>query len=287
MSDKTYIIPVSNGILEARHRKAIGPAIWLFLWMIDRSTANEPAQDGERPDALVLNGRPITVKELADELGESLRTIRYHLAKLIEHEYIRVDRIVGSASSYTVRKSRKKFRGETDVIGPDLSSQDDEQQPPTAPDAQPTPQANAADALHRNVTEIIFPHFLAATARKESQYRLTPKRREQISRRLRERTDECQGDTEKATAEMLLAIDGIAASDFHMGRKPETAGKKYNDLDNIFRSYEKTEDWINKGRERQRKATGHTASNGTPAFIDEMRRRREIATTERKTGATA
>ena len=42
----------------------------------------------------------------------------------------------------------------------------------------------------------------------------------------------------------LTAIDGYAASDFHMGRDPKSGGKKYNDLTLIFRDAEHAEKFI-------------------------------------------
>ncbi len=42
MADQTFIVPVSSGIFA--HCARIGIAVWVFLWMIDRTTQ-------ERPDA--------------------------------------------------------------------------------------------------------------------------------------------------------------------------------------------------------------------------------------------
>ena len=38
--NRSYPIPVWNGILE--HCKKIGPAIWVFLWCLDRITGKIP-----------------------------------------------------------------------------------------------------------------------------------------------------------------------------------------------------------------------------------------------------
>src|SRR5215468_321775 len=48
----TFVIPVSNGIFA--HRDKIGASIWVFLWLIDRSTYEVPTADGQDVEGLVL-----------------------------------------------------------------------------------------------------------------------------------------------------------------------------------------------------------------------------------------
>jgi len=62
MPPATFPIPVSNGIIESRHRKNIGSAIWLFLLLIDWTT------DEQNGVGRVRGGKPIKVKELMEPL---------------------------------------------------------------------------------------------------------------------------------------------------------------------------------------------------------------------------
>jgi DNA-binding transcriptional ArsR family regulator len=109
--ERTYIIPLSNGILARHHRENIGAAIWLFLWMIDKSTKERPAQDGDGLEGLVLGGKPITVSYIAEQTGESQRSVHFHLACLKDHGYIVSIPHRGGASGYAIRKSKKFHRG--------------------------------------------------------------------------------------------------------------------------------------------------------------------------------
>jgi hypothetical protein len=52
-SKPTYSIPVSNGLFA--HREKIGPAIWVFLWLIDATTKEIPGADG-KAEGLVYGG---------------------------------------------------------------------------------------------------------------------------------------------------------------------------------------------------------------------------------------
>jgi hypothetical protein len=55
------------------------------------------------------------------------------------------------------------------------------------------------------------------------------------------------GDLEKAVKLMNVAIDQLAASDWHMGRNPKTDGKKYYEWErHLFKSYEQMEEWWNR-----------------------------------------
>lgn len=95
---KSYAVPVWNGILE--HRDKIGPAIWTFLWLLDKITAEK---DGV---GTVLGGRPVTVAQIAADLKENEKTIRRQLKTLHEGHYI--DRkLKAYGFVITVLKSRK------------------------------------------------------------------------------------------------------------------------------------------------------------------------------------
>ncbi len=98
-----YVIPVSNGILE--HREKIGPAIWLFLLLIDWVTAE---QDGI---GLVLGGKPVKVEKIMEVLRLGNRQVRKQIQRLESHGYIRLRRNpYGFSISVTKSKKRDRYK---------------------------------------------------------------------------------------------------------------------------------------------------------------------------------
>lgn len=81
MSARTsYPFPVWSGLLE--HRAKMGPAIWEFLWLLDKITAET---DGM---GWALGKQPIKVERIAEDLHESQATAYDNLARLEKHGYI-------------------------------------------------------------------------------------------------------------------------------------------------------------------------------------------------------
>lgn len=73
---------VWNGVLEAKHRRRIGPAIWEFLWLLDCITKEK---DGI---GKVWNGKPINYQKIAASFEVNEKTIRSHFDRLEEKGYI-------------------------------------------------------------------------------------------------------------------------------------------------------------------------------------------------------
>jgi hypothetical protein len=108
----TYKIPVSNGIFA--HRKRIGAAIWVFLWLIDKTTKEVEAMNGEGMDGLVFGGRPVTMSAVATDLQLSVNGVRDQLSQLLRAGYIRtIQHGVGIANGYAVLNSKKWGRNES------------------------------------------------------------------------------------------------------------------------------------------------------------------------------
>lgn len=78
----SYKFPVWNGLLEPKHRKAIGPALWEFLWCIDKTTKEKNGI------GYVYGGKPVTFAEIAEDLGVSEKTIQRHIERLYLAGYI-------------------------------------------------------------------------------------------------------------------------------------------------------------------------------------------------------
>ena len=81
---ESHPIPVWNGIFD--HYEAIGSAVWVFLWCVDRVTdESDPAGSG-----LVLGGAPVKIERIvADIPGAVERTVRRHLQRLVANGFIR------------------------------------------------------------------------------------------------------------------------------------------------------------------------------------------------------
>jgi len=87
---KSHSFTFWSGALTADHRKKIGPAIWEFLWCIDKTT-KEITEDG-RNWGLVYSGKPVTCEVIAQEYGINERTIRRNLERLETEGYIKIIR---------------------------------------------------------------------------------------------------------------------------------------------------------------------------------------------------
>ncbi|GIO36237.1 phage-like element PBSX protein XkdB [Paenibacillus antibioticophila] len=110
MPEGSYPFPMYSGILEHRHYKKIGSAIWLFLWCIS-STTSEKEKDGI-VWGIVLGNKPIKISELEEEFGVSNRTIRSWIKTLEDNHYIRVTR-APYGLIFSVRNS-KKFKNRSE-----------------------------------------------------------------------------------------------------------------------------------------------------------------------------
>jgi len=81
---------VWSGLLDPKHKKKIGSAIWEFLWCINRITKEIKNNDGTW--GLVLGGKPIKAKEIEDDLGSHPQSIKESLRKLEASGYIKTIR---------------------------------------------------------------------------------------------------------------------------------------------------------------------------------------------------
>src|SRR5271169_2445302 len=77
----SYVIPVWNGILE--HREKIGPALWEFLWCVDKVT-----KEDEHGIGWCLGKTPIDTKDIADDLNECPDTAYDNMERLAVEGYI-------------------------------------------------------------------------------------------------------------------------------------------------------------------------------------------------------
>ena len=86
MSGKRTFLFLSSGLLAQNHMAAMGSALWLFLWLIDKTTSEEEVEG--RRYGLVLYGRPVSPRLVTNALGLSERTYVNHLRRLKAGGYV-------------------------------------------------------------------------------------------------------------------------------------------------------------------------------------------------------
>lgn len=105
---KGFYINVTNNLLEGRHIRAIGSAVWEFMWCLDKITKIDKGL------GYVLGGRPIKLKEIADELEKAEVNISRNLHKLEKAGYLSL-KTAPYGVLITVHKAKKRFN---DIVKP-------------------------------------------------------------------------------------------------------------------------------------------------------------------------
>jgi len=244
VSTDKKIIPISKGILDPRHRKQIGIALWVFELFVDRTTKEEVI-DGETW-GLVYGGAPVKLQEIAECLGVSRRSARRDVRELVKYDYIRIRRIPHGLV-VMVRKSIKMihrnatFRSDTSVRSPersDTSVRSEEKQALKGSDrthvATPDRQ-DMSDVIKRSNKDIKDIYVYWKEIMKHPGAKLTPDRKQKIKARLQE------GYTKE---QIIRAIKGCASSPYHMGDNEQ--GTVYDDLTLICRNGSKLEGFMEK-----------------------------------------
>ena len=100
---KGYYIGVKNDLLEPKHRKKMGSAVWEFMWLIDKTTSVSEAGIGK-----ILGGKIIKLDEISKEIGGVRSTVSENLRKLEKEKYINITN-APYGLIITVNKSSKVF----------------------------------------------------------------------------------------------------------------------------------------------------------------------------------
>lgn len=98
-----FYIEVTNNLLEEKHVKSIGSALWEFLWCLDKITKID-----ENGLGYVLGGKPIKREEIKTNLGKSVGHISENLNKLVKAGYINLKR-TPYGLIITVNKAKKRY----------------------------------------------------------------------------------------------------------------------------------------------------------------------------------
>lgn len=100
---KGFGIEIKNNLLEHKHHEAMGDAVWLYMWLLDKMTSISEEGVGK-----ILGGKPIKYEEVKEELSMSERTYNRWIAALKKHEYVNVRR-TPYGLVLSVNKAHKRF----------------------------------------------------------------------------------------------------------------------------------------------------------------------------------
>lgn len=124
-------------------------------------------------------------------------------------------------------------------------------------DEVPETKKTATSQLRHATVKQVFSYYLETIGRSPKLYTLTAKRLAMGTARLADALKMAAGDLPDAADLMKAAIDEMAASDFHMGRDPKTNGKTYCEWENVFRSAEQFQSWLQRAQEYGKKEAVH------------------------------
>src|SRR3990167_9758761 len=82
---KGFFIEITNNLLEKKHRKAMGSAVWEFMWCLDKITKID-----EEGLGWVYGGKPIKLDEISKETGVHRDNVSRNIGKLQKHGYLAI-----------------------------------------------------------------------------------------------------------------------------------------------------------------------------------------------------
>jgi hypothetical protein len=100
---KGFYIEITNNLLDPKHRKAMGEAVWLFMFFLDKMTSIDDKGVGK-----ILGGKPIKFQHISEELGISERTYSRWISCLKKYGYIGVRR-TPYGLVITLNKAKKRY----------------------------------------------------------------------------------------------------------------------------------------------------------------------------------
>ncbi|HXL21950.1 MAG TPA: hypothetical protein VOA78_05760 [Candidatus Dormibacteraeota bacterium] len=96
---------LKGGLFEAKHRKAMGEAVWLFGWLCMRQS-----QINESGEGLPHYGNPLTFAEIADDTGFPISTLRKWSDRLGRTGYIHTQRVGNLGLIFFIHKAKSKAK---------------------------------------------------------------------------------------------------------------------------------------------------------------------------------
>jgi DNA-binding Lrp family transcriptional regulator len=100
---KGFYIEITNNLLEPKHRKQMGTAVWEFMWCLDKITKIDDDQIG-----WVLGGKPIQLREIKNNIGITEPKISQNLNKLQAAGYLNIQRTQYGVV-ISINRAKKRF----------------------------------------------------------------------------------------------------------------------------------------------------------------------------------
>lgn len=92
---------IRGGLWEEQHLQSMGPAVWLFGWLVHRQTRE---RDGV---GLVLAGSPLTYQIIGQDTGIAERTLKRWMARLARTGYVQVRHTAHKRMIIQIAKAKK------------------------------------------------------------------------------------------------------------------------------------------------------------------------------------
>lgn len=92
---------IRGGLWEEQHFQGMGPAIWLFGWLIHRQTRERNGV------GLVLAGSPLTYQMISQDTGIAERTLKRWMARLGRAGYVQVTHTAHKRMVIHIAKAKK------------------------------------------------------------------------------------------------------------------------------------------------------------------------------------
>lgn len=98
-----YYITIKNDLLDKKHHDAMGKAVWLYMWLIDKVTSIDEEGIGK-----VLGGKPVKQVDFENDLQLSRATYFRYVETLQNAGYIETTR-TPYGLVFRVNKAKKIF----------------------------------------------------------------------------------------------------------------------------------------------------------------------------------
>jgi hypothetical protein len=164
-----FNVGLTNALLEPKHYRAMGDALWLYTYLLDRQTRRLD-RDGL---GQVAGGLPIRDSDISGTIGSSRRTVIRWRGILLGHDYITARR-TPYGHVYAIAKPKKWApKNGPDVTQPvHLSTRRDVQDPPTDV-TQPVKRCDTTCTNKEEVSRDVSSSSSAAAFQKQMEVELS------------------------------------------------------------------------------------------------------------------
>ena len=92
---------IRGGLWDDEHLQRMGPAVWLFGWLVHRQTRERHGV------GLVLGGSPLTYEMIRQDTGIAARTLKRWMARLVSSGYVCVHHTTHKRMVIQIAKAKK------------------------------------------------------------------------------------------------------------------------------------------------------------------------------------